>query len=757
MADSVKNSASIPLLKRFSKKTLIIVAGVLLLIIVFVVSLLIPNSPSQESDEISQTGNTQQNGTLKKSDNSTNPETVKSASSSFVYGAWKGQQSVIKSTDISSGKSALIATLPSAIKLVNIISPQRLLYIDQTNIHDQGKRIVRYKIQEKSPEVLVKADPGFGIDDYILSPNKRYMAIWEVSFANGASTLTGGRSRVYTVDLSVPSPKKQLIYDEVSSPTAPVHYAQAVLNDGKVFTDTFLPSSGAGWAYGMSVADIETGEKSDLAQMENGTYGTQPHLSPDGKYLVFAGYDGSSGSGKTSVGKYRQAIVAPNTIEILNTQTLARQKLPNLPNSNIYTRVNWGSSSDQVIITVLSKDIKQMGLFSYSLSDKSMRKINLPGNAENPYSYVSLLPDSSLLMGTVSTIPTSMGNLGVGYLRPLTNLFIQRPESQVANRIPLDEVFAQQIAILPADYFQNVLGVQAPAGSFNPEPTLLDTPSDPYTDSRENLQLRTFTLPIPTPTSTPAPTPTAAATIIPTPTPTIQPTTPPEGEYMESCTELAMLQCERLGITRTSPQFIECLLTNRDRNRATIDTPDAVCSRSPLYLYGAAGQNVKVKVHAAVYNDTPKYNSGFDVKLMTDGGMLVNNQLYQAIDYDYKSNLRIIKPPVKGTVTDYKNLEKVVREYAEKLGLNKKETLDLVRFARENVKSPYVFFSYFDHATSEQILPLSFMPRPDNYLNVVFYFKQLTQKPNYTPVLPSFGKPINRTGFTAVEVSEIVD
>ncbi len=746
-------------LNRLSRRNLLIGLVVLAVISILLVLVLLRNTnqtiTQKDGQNADSPGQIVKNGTNDLEDEQSAGFTT---SAILVYGAWEGKQSVIKSTDISSGKSALIATLPNAIKLVNILSPQQLLYIDQTNIHDHGKRIIRYKIAEKSSEVVVSADPGFGIDDYVLSPNKRYMAIWEVSFADKASTLTGGRSRVYTVDLSLPSPKKQLIYDEVSSPTAPVHYAQAVLNNGKVFMDTFLPNSGAGWAYGMSVADTKTGEKSNLAQMENGTYGTQPHLSPDGKYLVFAGYDGSHGPGRASIGKYRQSILTPNTVEVLNTQTLARQKLPNLPNSNMYTRVNWGSSSDQLIITVLSKEINQMGLFSYSLSDNSLRKINLPGNAENTYSYVSLLPDNSLLMGTVSTISTNVGNLGVGYLRPLTNLFIQKPESQVANRIPLDDVFAQRIAILPADYFQNVLGVQAPAGSFNPQPTLIDRPSDPYTDSRENLQLRTFNLPIPTPTSIPTPTLTPAATLAPTARPTATPTIPPpSGEYMESCTELAMVQCERVGITRASPQFIDCLLTNRDRNRATIDTPDAVCSRSPLYLYGASGQKVSVKVHTAVYNDNPQYKDGYNIKLLPGGLMEVNQNNYKAINYDYALNLRILKPPTRGTIAKRTDIEKVLRSYAKKLGLNEKETADLVHVGGAKTSSPYVFISFFDQQTSEQILPLSFMPKPDNYLNVVFYFRQLEKAPNYTPEEPVFGKPLKRSGFTAVEVSEIIE
>ena len=361
-------------------------------------------------------------------------------------------------------------------------------------------------------------------------------------------------------------------------------------------------------------------------------------------------------------------------------------------------------------------------------------------------------------MGTVDTIPSNLGNLGDGYVYPLTKLYIQKAESQNATLIPLDDVFAQRIAILPGDYFQNVLGIHTPAGFFNPQPTIIDHPSDPYAASRENLQLRTFVLPTPRPTSTPVPTLPVPPTNTPPP-PVVQPTIPPDDpvDFTDSCTELAIQQCQAAGISLGGPGFIECLLTNRAKNRATIDTKDAVCRRSPLYLYGQDGQKVSVKIQTPIYNDKPKYTDGYNVKLLTDGKMEINKNIFEAINYDYRSNLRMVRPPTSGIITSASGIEKVIREYGKKLGLNEKETTNLVKFGKEKVKSSYVFISFFGQEVSEQILPLSFTPKPDNYLNVVFYFKQLAAKPNYTPVPPEFPTPLQRSGFTAVEVSEIVE
>lgn len=77
----------------------------------------------------------------------------------------------------------------------------------------------------------------------------------------------------------------------------------------------------------MSVASFDGSQKQDLNQMKNGTYGTQPALSPDGTKLVFSGYDGTFGAGDAIKNGYRQALLTPNTVETLGVNSLAREKI----------------------------------------------------------------------------------------------------------------------------------------------------------------------------------------------------------------------------------------------------------------------------------------------------------------------------------------------------------------------------------------------------------------------------------------------
>lgn len=713
--------------------------------IVFAVAVLILGSASFTALRNNPATNTPQDQEQQEAQSSQS-EPISLSPSIIVYGTWSGQSSEITAVNLTSGVSTTLASLPSTIKKVTILNPTTLMYINETNRRDHGKKITVYDIKTKKEKVDISADNGFGFDDYVVSPNKQFAAFWEVSFAEGSPVLQGGRSRVYAVNLSNPT-SKRLLYDEVAGPTDAIHYPRAILNNGKVLADKFLPSDpngGTGWAYGMSVVNFDGSDKQDIPQMQNGTYGTQPSLSPDGRYLVFAGYDGARGPGTQIKNGYRQAILTPNTIETLDTETLTRQKLKNLSNANIYSNVSWGNSSQDILLTAISENASQSGFFSYSTLANTATSIKFPDGKQNAYSYLSQLTNDKLLIATTEKTPSSVGNLGEGYANLINQLYVFDPKENEASSLRFNGLI-QYITVLPQNYFQGVLGIAyAEGGGGNPEQpniTIIDLYSDK--PSQENLQLKTFLMkpelaPLREEQQTEFPTPTQRPGVTPSPT-------PPLSQEKPRCRDLIMQQCRESN--SKDPRCAELYSGNKD----------AVCYDSPLYVYGTPGKKISVKVQTPVHNDTPVYSDGYDITLQNGGKMQVHGQLYSAIQYDYQSNLKMLKAPTKGAVTDRAGVERVLSSYAKKLGLNEKEKTDLVQVGKKRVTTPYVFISFYDHETSTNILPLSFNPQPENYLNVVFYFKLLDKKPIRTPAPPIFGKPINRAGLTAVEVSEIVE
>jgi len=402
---------------------------------------------------------------------SAKPTPASTQSPLLLYGTWTSQSSVIRAIDTTTSKSLTVATLPLTIKKVTMLSSNLLLYIDQTDSNDHGGRISIYDRQQKQITTSIPAANGFGIDDYVLSPNKRYLVLWEVQFAPQSNTLQGGKSQVYSVDLTSPT-VTNLLYDETATPTIPIHYPLAVLNDGTVFVDQMIPNDpngGAGWAYGMSMVDFDGTNKKDIASMSNGTYGSQPTLSSDGKFLLFAGYDGSNGDGTAVKNGYRQALLTPNTVELLDTQTLKRYQLPNLPDTNAYSSVQWDQQTDNIILATLSSDAKQMGVYAYDPGKLTMKQISLPVVSGIPYGYISQLSNNKTLIGTQSTDAANLGNLGDTYSYAYTQVATLDKDATISP-LAITDPFIQTITVLPGNYFYNVLGAET--AQVSPQPSV---------------------------------------------------------------------------------------------------------------------------------------------------------------------------------------------------------------------------------------------------------------------------------------------
>ncbi|HRN96164.1 MAG TPA: hypothetical protein PLD54_01820, partial [Candidatus Levybacteria bacterium] len=181
------------------------------------------------------------------------------------------------------------------------------------------------------------------------------------------------------------------------------------------------------------------------------------------------------------------------------------------------------------------------------------------------------------------------------------------------------------------------------------------------------------------------------------------------------------------------------------------------CVGTPLYLYGTPGINVAVSFHTPTFNtNVPLVDNKFKAVLSQNGEFQVGNTTYQSVTYDYTPAVPIIKPPRYGYLVANKSVKKTVRDIAKQFGFNEKETNDIIRDISAKISSPYAFISFYDQQTSHAILPITFNPKPDVYRNIVFYVKNLDQKPNYSIQAPQIEK-INRYGFTAIEISHIAE
>jgi len=197
------------------------------------------------------------------------------ANKTVVYGYWTDKNSFIEAVDLQSGSIYSLATLDLNIKKVIPISPDSIIFINKIDAMDYGKEISIFYYASKVISPIISAAEGYGIDDYVISPNKKYLATWEISVPENSQGLIGGASRVYTVDLINPQ-RKNLIYDEPIGRGLFIHYPLAILDNGELYLDKFEPNNGAGWANGVSVSDFlgSVSSKKDISLMSAGTFAT---------------------------------------------------------------------------------------------------------------------------------------------------------------------------------------------------------------------------------------------------------------------------------------------------------------------------------------------------------------------------------------------------------------------------------------------------------------------------------------------------
>ncbi len=636
----------------------------------------------------------------------------------LVYGYWAGSSSVIEVTDLSTNTAATLATLPTNIKNVKVLSNNELLFLKDTDARDYAKSLVLYDISSKKETVIVTAEENFGIDDYFVSKNGRYITTWELSLASDSPQLIDAKSRIYSIDIQNPG-QKNLIYDEVATPGNTIRYPIAITSSGEIYVNKFIPNAGMGWSYGMSVSNFTGTSRGDLTSMQDGTYANQPTLSEDESKFVFVGYDGARGDGTQIVNGAKRVFSVANTIETLDVTTKSRTKLITAQGDDVFTSATFDLTTGDILYQVVNSTTKSLETHSYSFSQNSSKKIDFDiayddSSKTSVNTIKTSLSNGKLLLTSVATGQSAMGNLGARYEQSLSavSIFDQKTGERVA--VNHNDSFIQFIALTDANFFDSaVLGRNA----VKPQ--------------REQLQLDTFVV-----------------------KPTLAPVRIARNNFPSStnANNTSQLDC-----TQTAAAQACGTLTDGAEQASCVNNATNMCSGTcPLYLYGEEGTNLKVSVGIPIYSVNTAYNpeEGFKITLGNNGSFVANGKSVENISFNYNPDMKLERPAY-GKVIDASSIDKTIREYAINFGLNQRETEDAVNFAKNHINSPYVFLSFYDNSLSKQILPIYFSRQPDTYRNIVFYIEQFETKPSLSPKPPVFD-PIVRSGFTAIEISYII-
>lgn len=622
----------------------------------------------------------------------------------LIYGVWEENQSIIKAINNDGSNHVIIAKLPSNVKDVNVFSDHELIYLAETDDRDHGKKVNVFNLLTQETRTLFEADPGFGIDDIVLSQDKKLVSTLEVKFAPNSEVLSGGDSRVYIVNLKEPL-KKTLIVDEKNvSATNPLRYPLFFDSQGRLFLDTFGPNGG-GWNLGLWVVNADGSDLKPVPEMEDGKFSIDPIPSPDGTKIVFTAYDPSAYPqfSASPSGILRPAIANPNLLETMDLSNFAKTTLLGSLDGAQYSNPVWSDSQTKIVFekfkVLNSDDSKYDGIYIYDfLSGKTSEITALKNDSSLE---ILKFKNGSLLTGKRVQ---NLGNLGKNYHSLFESFSLVNLSPLVASSVlgatsPLVSGPALQFI----DYLGKTPGKPL---ALNVSPQTLETVSS------LTLKLGTF----------------------------------------------QMKPVAQVRVPQQNLDDVSCIGFKKGMDLAINIARSGKCADTPLYLYPQEETlvTVKVKPPVQIIYSAPEYNNnGWQVLAKPDGELITKEgEIFNKISYTYSTSLDTL--PKYGLVVSKENLIVSLEEYAKTLGLMGQEITDFVSFWQENLpNSPYYFISHFNQEESKKILPLEINPKPETLIQVVMYFKPLKQPMVVLP--PVFEKIPERKGFVAVDWSGIID
>lgn len=186
------------------------------------------------------------------------------------------------------------------------------------------------------------------------------------------------------------------------------------------------------------------------------------------------------------------------------------------------------------------------------------------------------------------------------------------------------------------------------------------------------------------------------------------------------------------------------------------------CDAKPvIYLYPQKATLVDVVLTipgTIPVSDPPYPQQGWqDILALPSGELFYQGKSYPELFYE--AAITPTTPPNNGSVVESKDIASELLSIALKLGFTTKEATELVTFwlpRLQELNSPYVHISIFDPETKLAIDKVTITPKPDTFIEHIFYFKALNEKISLPPI-PLPATPPERIGFVAAEWGGIID
>jgi hypothetical protein len=629
-----------------------------------------------------------------------------------VYGVRESNSVFIQVADLE-GHTGLVTQLPTNIKDVHVLSPTELLYINQTDEKDHGREIVKYDLNTRQVEILAKAQEGWGIDDYILSPDNSWIAWWEVQFQPGNNKLLGGKSRVYTKQVNSPS-ATYTITDETATTDDPILYPLFFDRHNNLFLDSFIPNGG-GFYLGLysTLPQVPLPNDETLAdslRLPQDRFNSDPILSPTGNKILFTAPSPTGIAQTQAIARIKTAARGIGRASTLSYDWVVVYDL----DLNDYEIVLDGGGTTQFGIPIWI-DNNNIAVQKFTRSDQSTSyagavRLELTTKTERALSEFAdptAVPLTYLADYFIYGLPTNnYDNLGENYLPILSSIGRVTPN-----------------ALLASGFVQFVGTITPPAGQVAIKSTPLGHLS--------SLQLKGLVI---------------NTTVVNRPAQQND-TSDISSDTRVRCRDYYKQLKEELGETEIGGYASVA----QEGIRA------GKCYDSPLYLYPETKTEVTIEPLPAgeVLASSPQLHHFWKVvayptgKLQTPDGRTLDK-----IAYAYSAPQ--IEAPTEGIVVAQRDLEKALLSYALRVGLQGREVTDFKKLWLEELPpASFYFISHFSDKDAKKIMSFAIDPEPDSFIQVVMYFKPLDELQGAVP--PKFGPVPQRSGFTAVDWSGVID
>lgn len=619
---------------------------------------------------------------------------------SVIYASRYDDNITIKQVNADGTNNIAAATLPRDVRDINFLDSKSAIYIGKSSeaVFGRGSSIEIADISSNplATRVLyeIPKSETWKIDELIVSPDRKYIAWWEIKSPVGITDHSRYSSRIFIMPLTGGTKVKvSEESDTVNAKQMPLFFDA----QNRLYTDTVEQNP---YNFYLAIRRYSTTGQNLGDVLRSGEFNSWPRVSPDGKYAVYTAFDNTvEHTIGDPAGMARTSNLNTNSLRMINLATGEKQTISDSSDKAMYdSHIVWSHDSngfsyskDQVIQFGPPMKRKNIGLYTYNLSDSEPTKVR-DGVSGTIGTKREILAGYDAQSGEIYYGMTGgSGNLGGSVSAPM-----------------LDELYKvkgggtpERLAVGPGIEIIETVEKQVS------EKIALDISDSVLEKKSRQLKLVSFKLPVPAPPRV------------------------PEGTNPRSV-------CEEEWQAKGYPSY-------------------EACEACPLYLYPVQATDVSVTIEKAdvVTASIPMQNQSFTVNAKPDGTLTAaDGSIQRRVDYDYIA--ATTPAPKGGIVVNFMELEDSLYRYSERMGLNETERTDFVAFWLSRLpNSPYYFIGHFDEKAVSEKLQLSIIPKPDTLIQFIMYFKPLEAP--IAVEAPIFPELTERLGFVAVDFSGRID